>query len=168
MTKITEESLKNCFDAILKGAKERHKKEWGTLVEAIKDLDAEQFYFQLIYPLHQSVDANHKNNKASWIYLHWNYIEGCFTRYIVDREGSACSVDKSRHIVRCLYKFFENGEDFSLERNENGEYGEYWKPKCIDKAWALIFFDACMGAYYGNHTKLMQFYLANAEQEKSV
>ena len=37
MTKITEESLKNCFDSILKGAKERHKKEWGSLTDAIKD-----------------------------------------------------------------------------------------------------------------------------------
>lgn len=94
---------------------------------------AEEFFFAVLYPFEKFVNGMikasiSKNSDVEFIYKNFKFIERLYLKIIVDEEGSACSADKSRTIVRRLVDFFENGKEIVFDYE--GEY-TYHLPKKV-------------------------------------
>ncbi len=152
----TEETFKTVFEALLSITEKETKDKYSGIIEALKVINMDMFDLKINYPLGNCIKAFHKTYEGAFIYEYFRYVENCFTQFIVTQEGTCCSVDKSRYIIRGLYNKFEKGTDFSLTRTEDKEY---WKTKCLTVPECEEFFKAIESAFYGNHEKLIVFYL---------
>ena len=158
----TEETFKKVFAGLLAGVAKETKEKYDEVIEELSKIDMEHFDLFINYPLGNCIQAFHITSDGSFIYEYYRYVESAFTQYIVSQEGSCCSVDKSRHIVRRLYSYFEKGAVFSLVRNKDEEY---WKTKCLTSDECIEFYKAIQSAFYGNHVKLVQFYLEKSRRD---
>lgn len=164
--KLNEDAFKKVINGILESAKVEMKKKQGEVIEVLKEMGMEDFDLYIRYPLEQCVGCMHEDSNAEFIYAHYGYVENAFSRLISDREGGACSVDKSTHITRRLYSHFNEGKEFDVASQgpdekctiDGKEYGVYWKPYTLTNEQCLEFFNAIQIAYYGNHVKLFEFY----------
>lgn len=120
----------------------------------------EDFYYRISFPNERKTSGllkinNIQNEKAIWVLTHADFIENQFKKMIVKYEGSPCSADKSRTIMRRLFFFYHLGQNIIFDYN--GEY-TYHLPKTIFKTEESIiaFFDAIMSLYYGDPTKYLE------------
>lgn len=160
--KVDNESIKNVLSGMLGNIEQDKIDLYHKIIsenEKIKIDDYDTFYYSLIYPYKQflegliSVELSNKR-EVKFILLHSQYIERHFNKIIVDKEGSACSSDKSRTIVRRLMNWFEKGE--RIEFDYEGEY-TYHLPKTVFKTHEEIvaFYEALENLYYGNAQKYL-------------
>lgn len=86
--------------------------------------DYEQFYFGFLYPLDKVIDGLladvTQSPEACFLLKNSQFVESHFERLIEEREGAACSADKSRTIMRALLRFYLSGEEirFTLGRSD--------------------------------------------------
>lgn len=158
----TEETFKKVFAGILDGVKKETEEKYNEVIKELGVIDMEDFDMLINYPLGNCIQAFHKTSDGAFIYEYFRYVENAFSHFIEHNEGSACSVDKSRFIVRGLYNRLEKNKEFTLVKNEDKEY---WKTKCLDVPDCIAFFKAIQSAFYGNHVKLVQFYLEKSRKD---
>lgn len=120
----------------------------------------EQFYFAILYPFSQFIDGLIQvelkgDHNVQFIMKCSRFIENNFVKLIETHEGSACSADKSRTIMKSLLNFYLKGD--KIEFNYEQEY-TYHLPKKIFKTHDSIieFFEALYSLYYGNGDKYIK------------
>ncbi len=95
-------------------------------VASAKKGDYEQFYFSLHCPLDQVMDGlladvTH-SPKARFLLKNSRFVESHFQRLIEEREGAACSADKSRTIMHALLRFYMTGEEIRFSYDQEFTY----------------------------------------------
>lgn len=113
----------------------------------------EEFYYALIYPFEQLVDAIvqkalPESHQAQFLMKNSEFVESHFVTLIKKYEGSACSADKSRAILSHLLVFFVTGKKIEFDYSQ--EY-TYHLPKKIFTTHEEIlgFFDGVQRLYHG-------------------
>lgn len=127
-----------------------------------KDIDNyEDFYIQLVRPAEKYLSGFIRteistNRDMDFFLRKSNFIENNFKHWIVRKEGSPCSSDKSRTIMKSLFNYFKNNEEiiFNLEQ----EYTYHIPKKVFNNHSDIIeFFKSLHHMYYGNP----EYYLEN-------
>jgi hypothetical protein len=175
--KISDKTIKNTLDGLF-GAFE--KMGWENNPEVKKKIheiitkeegSLDEFFFEFIYPLKNALDASvfaittnteeDSYRKASFLIMNYNFIENNLTKFIIDKEGSVCSVDKASSIMRGIFKTLINGgkKDYFEFFDEKGEPKWYmpgfWN-KNNGQEW-LELFESLISLYYGNYQKYIVF-----------
>ena len=158
----TEETFKKVFEGIFAGIQKETKDKYSDVIEELKKIDMNHFDLFFNYPLSNCIESFHNSRDGAFIYEYFRYVENAFTEFIVSHEGTCCSVDKSRYIVRKLYAYFEQNQPFSLVRDKDEEY---WKTKCLTSDESIEFYEAIKSAFFGCHVKLVQFYLEKSRRD---
>jgi len=120
----------------------------------------EDFYYNIIYPLSKFIDGViqvelSRDEDLKFILKQSRFIECHFVKLIEKNEGSACSADKSRTIMRGLFNFYKDGIDINF--NYDQEY-TYHLPKTIFNTHDKIveFYTGLKYLYYGNPDKYLE------------
>lgn len=158
-----EDEIKSVLDALLasalagdvSGAKTFEQTKVGQdVISAIEALDPTKVHHLLQYPLSQTmlavVNTRFKSpQEALFLLEQYQFVEMHFNHWIRKIEGSSCSSDKSRTIVRRLMKLFKSAEPIVWDYT--AEY-TYHMPKSVfvDHAEIYRFFVALRELYYGN------------------
>lgn len=123
----------------------------------IADRNTEEFYLMFLYPLMSPIEGFLENEfpgntKAQFLFQRIDFVEIHFLNLIEKIEGSACSADKSRTIMRCIARFLIDGSEIKFDYEQ--EY-TYHLPKKVflDHESIMNFFDAIYNLYYGDHIK---------------
>ena len=117
-----------------------------------KEGDHEQFYFSLLYPLDKVMDGLladvTQSPEARFLLKNSRFVESHFQHLIEEREGAACSADKSRTIMRALLRFYLSGEEI---RFNYGQEVTYHLPKTMFTTHDDIvgYFEGLYRLYYG-------------------
>lgn len=154
---LEKEKIEEVLNGMLGSIEQDNIDLYKKLIEKrgnIKIEDCEDFYFSLIYPHQQFLKGLIrteicKNSKVDFLLLHSRYVENHFLKLIVQKEGSACSADKSRTIISAIFRWLKTEQ--KIEWNYDGEY-TYHLPKTIFKTHDEIiqFYEAIKNLYYGN------------------
>lgn len=158
----SQDDIKNVLEGLFSGIQESSKKSFASVADlpamqaaatAVREGQAESFYYSLIYPLSKMVDgllsSNLQSEDAKFLFKHSQFVERHYKRLFERFEGSACCADKSRTILRRLVKYFTTGEEIKF--NYSGEV-TYHLPVKIFKTHAQIlqFYKALQHLYYGS------------------
>ena len=159
---VTKESLEKVLTCMFKGIEKENADLYKSLKEKInvQTKDLEDFYFSLLYPFEKLmsglISVEISNNKGiEFIYMHSQFIERHFQRFIQDIEGSPCCADKSRTIIKRLVKWFLKGERIEFDYTQ--EY-TFHLPKKVFKTHDEIirFYEGIESLYYGYPLKYME------------
>lgn len=160
---IEADKIKNVLDRMLGNIEQENIDLYKKLVDEKlfkKIEDVEDFYLLLIYPFEQFVSGLirteiSKNDEMDFLFIHYNYVESHFVKLFEEKEGRACSADKSRTIIRSLFNWMKTGK--KIEWNYEQEY-TYHLPKKIFKTHEDIiqFYEAIKHLYYGNPKKYLE------------
>ena len=119
----------------------------------------EDYWYQVIYSFDKFVNGQlsaevSDNDSVKFIYKNYRFIENHFSYFIKKHEGAACSIDKTRTIIRALLAFFKDGKEIAFDYDQ--EY-TFHLPKHIFKTHDRIvgFFDGIVGLYHGNPKKYL-------------
>ncbi len=155
---LNENGIKNVLSAMSESIGKENAELYLKLIEGsgIKKItDIEEFYFGLMYPHEQflkgliQVEIS-KNREVQFLFLHSQFVERHFNKFIVDIEGSACSADKSRTILRRLLLWFDKGE--RIDWNYEQEYTYHLPKKVFTTHDEVIeFYNGVQNLYYGNY-----------------
>jgi hypothetical protein len=95
------------------------------------------------------------NQDAIFLFMNENLVTCHFNKLIVQQEGSACSADKRRPILRALARFYLTGD--KIKWNYEAEY-TYHLPKVVftghDDIIAL--YEGLRSFFYGNPEKYLK------------
>jgi hypothetical protein len=159
---MKKEDVKNVLDNLVNSIGKKEIELYKKLIDEkpIENInDYEDLYYMVIYPFKQFVSGLIKteiseNNDVIFILQNSQYIDRHFAKLFINIEGSACSSDKSRTIVRALIHFFKNGEKINF--NYEQEY-TYHLPKKIfkDHDSILEHYEGLKQLYYGNPEKYL-------------
>lgn len=129
-------------------------KELSKNVKATEIENHEDFYRKLVRPAEKFWSGFirteiSKNNNLDFFLINSYFIENNFRFWIQNKEGSACSSDKSRTIMKRLYSWFLNEQEIVFDENE--EY-TYHHPKKVftNHDEIIAFYNALHHLHYGN------------------
>jgi hypothetical protein len=150
--------LDNMFNSISQENIDLYKKIIGENEFNVAELsDFNSFYFKLIYPFEKFLSGFVRteisnNDELVFIYKNSQFIKHHFEYWIEKIEGSTCSADKSRTIMRALINHYKTGEEIVF--NYNQKY-TFHLPKIVFKDQLLIteFYKSVKNLYYGNPTQ---------------
>ena len=121
--------------------------------EAARKGEVEDFQHTLLYPLEELVDgllstALPGNHRAQFLMKQGDFVELHFKSIICQREGSACSADKSGWIIEVLARHLLTGRDIVVDRSDPKAF---WVPKTVfgSQEDILEFYDALYRLYAG-------------------
>ena len=122
--------------------------------------DHKKFFYAVLYPFDQFISGFVKskianNSDVVFIIKNQNYIENNFARIIEQKEGSPCSADKSRTIIKSLLNYYKNGQKITF--NYQQEY-TYHLPKEVFKTHDHIikFYEGLKSLWYGDNKKYLE------------
>ena len=154
--------LGSIFDALINSQETETKEEFGnqinTLINSKYDLkNMENYDLFIKYPLgntlrtivaglNTEITDRHKLSKLNFIYNNYNFIDSSLSHLISDKEGGACSVDKSRWIIKRYRDYIVDG----IVPNMTIEEKCYWKPHFGTGEQWMLFCKGLMDMYYGN------------------
>lgn len=165
---INQDDLKNLFGAMFSSIEKKNiesaeaMESLPVVLDALAHLregDVTRFYFGLIYPINNAVEGliakEFSSREARFLVMNSTFVEENFKSLIVKYEGSACSADKSRTIMRALLKFYVSGKEIVFDHSQ--EY-TYHLPKNVFTTHAEIveFFDGLYRLYYGKSDSYMR------------
>jgi hypothetical protein len=168
--KDTTDGLKAVLDSLFSGLEKDQKAlaeqvltATRTSAESLAEIkDVESFYFTLQYPLEKFLKGFVQTQfgadmNASWLFTHHKYVQRHFEALIVQHEGGACSVDKSRTIIHAL-AMFELKKVESIVWNYEQEY-TYQLPKKVFTTHESIveFYKAVRSLYFGQITPFLSY-----------
>lgn len=126
---------------------------------AAKGLSPDQFFHSLPYKLNQLVDAILEaelpgNDNAQFLMANSNFVSNHLDRIFQKFEGSACSHDKTKTVMRALMRFFTTGQPISFNYEQEYTFG---LPKKVLKSHDSIvqYFNGLHHLYYGNSDHYM-------------
>ena len=119
--------------------------------------DYESFYFAVIYPFENFINGFIKseistNHDVAFLMKNSQFIERNFQSLIEQKDGFACSADKSRTIMSCLINFYKTGDEITF--NYDAEY-TYHLPKEIFKTHEhiVLFYEGLKSLFSGQSEK---------------
>lgn len=121
--------------------------------------DYEEFYSAVIYPFENFVrgfvqSEISSNPNVVFIMQNSYFVEIHFRKMFEKFEGSACSADKSRTIVKCLLSYFKNGKQ--IEFDYNVKYTFNLPIRIFTTHQDIIqFYEAIKSLFYGNGEKYL-------------
>ncbi len=122
--------------------------------------DHEGFFYAVLYPFEQFISGFVKSKIANnrdvvFIIQNQKFIEHNFARIIEEKEGSPCSADKSRTIMRSLLNHYKSGQKITF--NYEQEY-TYHLPKKVFKTHDHIikFYEGLKFLWYGDNKKYLE------------
>lgn len=103
------------------------------------------------------LDIEPSNHNLLFLLTNYSFIEGHFKKLIAQKEGSACSADKSGFIMSSLIRYYKDNKDITI--NYEQQY-TYHLPKVIfnNQEKILEFFDGVQRLYYGQVDKFIMAY----------
>ena len=121
----------------------------------------ESFYLSVIYPFNNFIDSFitaeiSQNNDVKFLMRESRFVERHFKKIINKMEGSCCSADKSRTIMKRLIQFYTDGTVISFDYN--GQY-TYHLPKNVFTTHDEIiqFYRAIKLLFYGHTESYIEF-----------
>ena len=95
-----------------------------------------------------------KNDDIGFIFRNSQFVDRHFCNLIEKIDGSACSADRSRTIVRALVNFFSTGKEISFDYNQ--EY-TYRLPETVFRTHGEIidFYQGIKNIFYGSPDKYL-------------
>jgi hypothetical protein len=158
-----ENAVKLVLDALFSGVAAKGKSAMEQVSEvpavinariAARSLSPETFYFSLPYELNQLVDAILEaelpgNGNAQFLMGHSSFVSNHLDSIFQKFEGSACSHDKTKTVMRALMRFFTTGEPISFNYDQEYTFG---LPKKVLKSHDSIvqYINSLHHLYYGN------------------
>lgn len=120
----------------------------------------EEFYFVLSYPIGEVVDGLlnavlPNNDRAHFIFKHYDFVESHVERVIERFEGSACSADKTGAVISRLLRFYIKGDPIIFDPSEKYTYHH---PNQIFTTHEEVvgFFEAIHRLYHGDSDKFLE------------
>jgi len=120
----------------------------------------EEFFYSVLYPFDNFIEAYLKMNVSNnedviFIIKNSNFIENNFSNLIINKEGSACSSDKSGTIMNKLINYYKTGEKITFDYD--AEY-TYHLPKTIFKTHEhiIMFYIGLKKLFYGDNKKYIE------------
>lgn len=156
--KINDDSIKNVISMMADSIGKENVEIYKKLIDekGFKNItDTEEFYFGLIYPFHKFMKGLieteiSRKDKIKFLLLNSRFIENQFNKIIVDIEGSACSSDKSRTIMKRLYLWFN--EEKRIDWDYQQEYTFHLPKKVFTTHDDVVsFYEAIENLYYGHY-----------------
>lgn len=160
--KINDDSIKNVLELLSDSIGKENVEIYKKIIEerGFKNItNTEEFYFGLIYPYEKFLKGLiqteiSRKERIKFLLLHSKFIENQFNKIIVDVEGSACSSDKSRTIMKRLYLWFN--EDIRIYWDYDGEYTFHLPKKVFTTHDDVVsFYESIENLYYGNYKKYL-------------
>ena len=115
--------------------------------------DMSGFYFALVYPLDETVDALLANEfphspELQFLFKEYSFVENHFLKVIEQREGPVCGFDKCQTVLAGLLDFLKTGKP--LAYNFEQEY-TFHLPRVVFRTHTEVvsYFDALHHLYYG-------------------
>lgn len=133
------------------------------------------FYFALGYPLQKIIDAVvesefPRNENAQFLMANSHFIENHLDRIFTRFEGSACSHDKTRTVIKHLMRFFTTEKPIEFDYTQ--EYTFHLPKKVLkDHDSITAFVTSLHHLYYGNPDRYlvaMQSIIAQAAASKKA
>lgn len=133
------------------------------------------FYFALGYPLQKIIDAVVEsefphNDKAQFLMANSHFIESHLDKIFSRFEGSACSHDKTRTVIKHVLRFFTTKKPIEFDYNQ--EYTFHLPKKVLkDHDSIIAFITGLHHLYYGNsdhYLVALQGIIAQAAASKSA
>lgn len=154
---ISKEKIAQVMESMVDIFREEEDDFYKELSKNVKPKEIENyndFYRQLIRPAEKYWSGFirteiGKNKDLDFFLIHSSFIEQNFKFWIVNKEGSACSSDKSRTIMKRLYNWFLNEQEIIFDENE--EYTFHHPKKVFTNHDEIIaFYNALHHLHYGN------------------
>lgn len=163
-----KKTMGNIFDSILERSKAEALKNYPKLIEQLKDIGEttpDNFHILFYYPISECIEAilsqkiTDKKNASvvAFIYENFNFVENNLLSFITQKEGTACSADKSGWLVNRLVKFYSKGEKLDMTIDDKC----FWKPHFWKHEQWVALFEALVDLYYGDFKKYMLFLKEN-------
>lgn len=159
-----EETITSLIGAVCKKDTEKGKRIINDVAEQLKSInldmsDPDQFFYGFMYDVNNSLEQlvaeatqTDVNDKLSFIYIHYNYLDFHIQRFHSSRCGSSGCADRSRHIIRTYLNYITSGivpeDDFSNDH--------YWIPKFGTYQEWLDYCDGLFDFYYGRPEKYLK------------
>lgn len=142
-------------------------------VTALRAGDFDRFYFALQYPAGQAIDgllATEFPGAAED--LRFLFRNGQFIQYHIERlidryEGGACCVDKTRSVMRAIYRYLQTKQEISFDYQQEFTFH---LPKRVFTVHQLTwdYFKSLQSLYYGHTAPYLQALLALQNGVKKV
>lgn len=121
--------------------------------------DIESFYFELIHPYRKFLKGLIKkeisnNSDIEFLLLNSTYVESHFATWIKQKEGWACSADKSRTIMSRLFSWFTSGAEIKWDYSQEYTFG-FPKKVFTTHDDVIKFYESIKSLYYGNPQKYL-------------
>ncbi|WP_440880652.1 hypothetical protein [Tenacibaculum sp. C7A-26P2] len=170
---MKKRDLTNFLDSIAGSIEQKEINLFKSIIESSEITnfkDHEEFFHGVLYPFDQFIRGFVKSKIANnedvvFIIKNQNYIEHNYARIIEQKEGSPCSADKSRTIIKCLLDYYKSGQEINF--NYEQEY-TYHLPKEVFKTHDHIikFYEGLKHLWYGNNRKYLEALLIINESLK--
>lgn len=162
---ITEEGLKNFLNAFSNSIDKKDEEEFVEEIEMIElekriNFTPEENYYKYSYKLSKPESIYYRKHCVvegkeyylADIYLKYDTISKILSEIMVNTEGSACSVDRSRWLIYAYVKYLTTGELFSMEIDEKC----YWKPSFGEVTDWVNLLEAIIGLQHGQYIEFIQ------------
>lgn len=173
MTSSTENKIKDVLQALMAGINKEEESLGNSLrdlegmeevFEALKLNDPELFYFRLAYPVKQAISGVVRSHfkvemteQLVTIFTLYDYLENHLTKLFTTFEGSPCSRDKAKTVLRSLVTYYLTGKKINWNYSQEYTYG---LPKTILVTHESIeeLYTALISLYHGNPASYLTCY----------
>ena len=169
-------NIKTVIDNILNTAKEETKKTQYDNIQAIKEYielsNLDYFSLFVKHEFSNMLDILLSNTypnlpdkniyKMAIIILEYKLFERNILNLIIKYEGTCCSVDKSRWLIRAYFKYLINNEKINMDIGEKC----YWKPKFGKSDQWIELMDSIIDLYYGKPNRFIKIFSIMNNLEK--
>jgi hypothetical protein len=164
-----EESIKSVLTGLLSGIDAQNEKAYLEVSELdafklarakVEEGNPEEFYFVLSYPLGEAVDGLissvlPNNDRAHFIFKHYDFVESHIEKVIERFEGSPCSADKTSAVISRLLRFYIKGDEITFD--PSAEYTFHHPKQILTNHEEIVdFFEAIHRLYYGDGDRYLK------------
>ncbi|MEH0153754.1 hypothetical protein V6R21_06370 [Limibacter armeniacum] len=162
---MNRKDLKNAIDILSHRIEQKNLELYQKIIsEGIEIPSAiespDDFSLAVLHPWNKFISALittqiGDNEDVKFILKNFQFLEQNFEFYIEKIEGLACSVDKSRMILRAIYNFYKTGK--KIEFNYDQEY-TFHLPKVVftNHESIIEFYQGLKGLRYGNNIQYLE------------
>jgi len=120
---------------------------------AVQEGGVDAFYHLFVHPIDSMIDAVLTKElpdspQAQFLFRHSRFVENHFKNLIAQFEGSSCSVDKARTVMRRLLTFFQTGKRIAFDYTETYTYNLPKRVLC-EHDEIVAYFDGLRSLFYG-------------------
>lgn len=154
---MEKKDLTNFLDSMIGNIEKKEIELFKKIIETSEIdnfQDHEDFFYSVLYPFDKFVNGFIKteicnNRDVVFLIKNQNFIKHNFSKIIIKKEGTACSSDKSRTIMKRLINYYKTGENIEFDYNQ--EYTYHLPKKVFTKHEDIVrFYESLKSLYYGS------------------